>query len=53
LNTEKIRELGWESKTMFKDGINKTLKWYKRNIELWKPIIEKEQTNFHEEIPAT
>jgi hypothetical protein len=52
LNTEKIRELGWKPKTKFKDGIKKTLKWYKQNIEWWKPIIEKEQTNFHEEIPA-
>jgi len=50
LNTEKIRELGWESKTRFKDGIKKTLEWYKQNIEWWKPIIEKEQTDFYEEI---
>jgi dTDP-glucose 4,6-dehydratase len=50
LNTEKIRELGWEPKTRFKDGIKKTLEWYKQNIEWWKPIIEKEQTDFHEEI---
>ena len=52
LSSEKIRELGWKPKTRFKDGIKKTLKWYKQNIEWWKPIIEKEQTNFHEEIPA-
>ena len=52
LNTEKIRKLGWKPKTMFKDGIKNTLEWYKQNIEWWKPIIEKEQTNFHEEIPA-
>ena len=50
LNTEKIRELGWESKTMFKDGIKNTLEWYTQNIEWWKPIIEKEQTDFYEEI---
>jgi len=50
LNTEKIRELGWKPKTMFKDGIKKTLEWYKQNIEWWKPIIEKEQTDFYEEI---
>jgi len=53
LNTEKIRELGWKPKTKFKDGIKKTLEWYKQNTEWWKPIIEKEQTDFHEEISGT
>jgi dTDP-D-glucose 4,6-dehydratase len=52
LNTEKIRELGWKPKTRFKDGIKKTLEWYKQNIEWWKPIIEKEQTNFHRRNPS-
>lgn len=34
LNTGKISEqLGWKSKTQFSDGIDKTVKWYRDNIE--------------------
>jgi dTDP-glucose 4,6-dehydratase len=49
LYTEKIHELGWKPKTKFKVGIKKTLQWYRQNVEWWKPIIEKEQINFHKE----
>jgi dTDP-glucose 4,6-dehydratase len=49
LRTEKIQELGWKPETKFKVGIKKTLQWYRQNIKWWKPIIEKEQTNFHKE----
>jgi dTDP-glucose 4,6-dehydratase len=49
LLTEKIQELGWKPETKFKVGIKKTLQWYRQNVEWWKPIIEKEQINFHKE----
>jgi dTDP-glucose 4,6-dehydratase len=49
LCTEKIQELGWKPKTNFNVGIKRTLQWYRQNVEWWKPIIEKEQTNFHTE----
>ena len=49
LHTEKIQELGWKPETKFKEGIKKTLQWYRQNVEWWKPIIEKEQINFHKE----
>jgi dTDP-glucose 4,6-dehydratase len=49
LRTEKIQELGWKPETKFKVGIKKTLQWYRQNVEWWKPIIEKEQINFHTE----
>lgn len=49
LNTEKIQELGWKPETKFKEGIKKTIEWYKQNVEWWKPIIERQQINFHEE----
>jgi dTDP-glucose 4,6-dehydratase len=49
LCTEKIQELGWKPETKFKVGIKKTLQWYRQNVEWWKPIIEKEQINFHKE----
>jgi len=43
---EKMREF-WKPETTFKEGIKKTIEWYRQNIEWWKPIIEKEQINFH------
>jgi dTDP-glucose 4,6-dehydratase len=51
LSTEKMRELGWKPETEFKVGIRKTIEWYKQNVAWWKPIIEKEQINFHTEYP--
>ena len=48
LDTEKIKCLGWKPKTKFKEGIRKTSEWYAQNVGWWKPIIEKEQTDFHE-----
>jgi dTDP-glucose 4,6-dehydratase len=48
LDTEKIKGLGWKPKTKFKEGIRKTSEWYAQNVSWWKPIIEKEQTDFHE-----
>jgi len=47
LDTKKIEELGWKPKTSFELGIRKTLEWYKQNTQWWKPIIEKEQIDFH------
>jgi dTDP-glucose 4,6-dehydratase len=47
LRTEKMLKLGWKPKTKFKEGIKKTVAWYRQNVEWWKPIIEKEQINFH------
>jgi dTDP-glucose 4,6-dehydratase len=48
INADKIASLGWKPHTKFETGIKKTLQWYKRNVEWWKPIIEKEQINFHD-----
>lgn len=48
IDTEKISELGWKPRTRFEKGIKKTLEWYTQNSRWWKPIIEKEQINFHE-----
>jgi len=52
IRTEKMQELGWKPKIKFTDGIKKTLQWYRQNVEWWKPIIEKEQINFHKEYSA-
>ncbi len=47
INADKLDALGWKPHTKFDEGIRKTLEWYGQNIEWWKPIIEKEQINFH------
>ncbi len=47
INAEKIAALGWKPHVKFAEGIEKTVRWYRRNVEWWKPIIEKEQINFH------
>jgi dTDP-glucose 4,6-dehydratase len=53
MRTEKIRELGWKPRTRFRVGIEKTVQWYRQNVEWWKPIIEKEQIDFHKEHSVT
>jgi dTDP-glucose 4,6-dehydratase len=47
INADKIAALGWKPRTRFKEGIEKTLRWYNENVAWWKPIIGKEQINFH------
>ncbi len=48
INAKKLWKVGWKPRTNFNVGIKKTLQWYQQNVEWWKPIIEKEQINFHE-----
>jgi dTDP-glucose 4,6-dehydratase len=47
INADKLSALGWKPRTKFEAGINQTLRWYAANAEWWKPIIAKEQINFH------
>lgn len=49
LDTSKIEKLGWKPKTKFEEGIKKTIEWYKTNEWWWRPIIEKQKINFHQE----
>jgi dTDP-glucose 4,6-dehydratase len=49
LDTSKIEsQLGWKAKVKFDAGIKKTINWYVQNEWWWKPIIEKEQIDFHQ-----
>jgi len=42
LNTEKIRkELGWEPKVDFEEGISEVTEWYKNNEKWWRPLLGK------------
>ena len=43
-------DLGWLPETMFKDGIQKTIKWYLDNEEWWKNIISGEYQNYYNEM---
>jgi dTDP-glucose 4,6-dehydratase len=39
-STEKAQKLlGWKAKTKFKDGMDKTIDWYKNNKWWWKPRL--------------
>jgi dTDP-glucose 4,6-dehydratase len=40
LNCEKIFSLGWKPRTPFKEGLKKTIKWYKENEWWWKPLVK-------------
>ncbi|XP_059540937.1 dTDP-D-glucose 4,6-dehydratase isoform X3 [Myotis daubentonii] len=36
MKSEKIRGLGWRPKVPWKEGIKKTIEWYKENFDNWK-----------------
>ena len=38
LNIDKLRQLGWEPKHDFADGIRRTIDWYVENEEWWRKI---------------
>ena len=48
INAKKLSALGWKPRTKFKIGLHKTFQWYMQNAAWWKPVIEKEQINFHD-----
>lgn len=48
LYIEKIQKL-WKPEIKFKEGVKRTTEWYRHNIGWWKPIIEKEKIDFHEQ----
>jgi len=42
------RELGWQPKTPFDEGIKKTIKWYLDNRSWWENIISGEYMHYYE-----
>jgi len=47
IDCTKVKELGWQPKTNFEEGLKKTIAWYKNNQAWWKKIKEK-QVEFRE-----
>jgi len=47
LDIEKIRQLGWQPRTNFNEGIAKTMDWFEKNRAWWMPAFSKQQLDFH------
>ncbi|MDO8626810.1 MAG: dTDP-glucose 4,6-dehydratase [Candidatus Magasanikbacteria bacterium] len=48
LNFDKLKnELGWEPKTSFADGMQKTVAWYKANTDWWQKIKSGEYQEYY------
>ncbi len=43
-------ELGWLPETAFKDGIQKTIRWYLENRDWWENIVSGEYRNYYEKM---
>jgi len=39
LENKKVREFGWNPKTRFSEGLQKTIDWYGANEWWWKPVV--------------
>ena len=48
ISVDKLSALGWKPRIGFEEGIKRTLQWYDHNVEWWRPVIEREQINFHD-----
>lgn len=40
LDARKIRALGWRPRASFDEGLERTVRWYRRNEEWWRPLKE-------------
>jgi dTDP-glucose 4,6-dehydratase len=38
LSSEKVRSLGWEPQVLFREGLERTVSWYRDNAPWWQPI---------------
>jgi dTDP-glucose 4,6-dehydratase len=49
LASEKIRsELGWEAQVRFREGLERTVSWYRENADWWQPIRSGEYREYYE-----
>ena len=40
IDSSKVRDLGWEPKHSFTEGLSATIEWYTHNARWWKPLKE-------------
>jgi dTDP-glucose 4,6-dehydratase len=48
LSSAKVRDLGWEPRTRFQDGLERTVTWYRENAWWWEPIRSGEYREYYE-----
>jgi dTDP-glucose 4,6-dehydratase len=46
LDTTKIRDLGWEPRRTFEEGLAQTVDWYRENRNWWEPLKSRERAFF-------
>ena len=47
-STEKAKRLlGWEARTSFADGLERTVAWYRENEAWWRGVLERSETPLH------
>jgi dTDP-glucose 4,6-dehydratase len=42
LDSSKLAQLGWRSRTVFEEGLAETIAWYQTHEDWWRPIKEKD-----------
>lgn len=48
LSSQKVRELGWEPRVRFAEGLQRTVEWYRENAWWWEPIRSGEYRAYYE-----
>jgi dTDP-glucose 4,6-dehydratase len=48
LSSDKVRRLGWEPRTHFDEGLERTTRWYRDNEWWWGPIRSGEYRAYYE-----
>jgi dTDP-glucose 4,6-dehydratase len=48
LSSDKVRGLGWEPRTRFDDGLERTVAWYRDNAWWWEPIRSGDYREYYE-----
>jgi dTDP-glucose 4,6-dehydratase len=48
LGSEKVRALGWEARTHFAEGLERTVGWYRDNAAWWEPIRSGDYREYYE-----
>jgi dTDP-glucose 4,6-dehydratase len=48
LSSQKVRDLGWEPKVRFEEGLQETVAWYRENASWWEPIRSGDYREYYE-----